>query len=61
MILPCGTPHFSLTRLKWGTSKSRKVKMDASKMMLESERYNYPEDPDLDDELEEEVIDGYEF
>ena len=30
-------------------------------MMLESERYNYPEDPDLDDELEEEVIDGYEF
>ena len=37
------------------------IKMDASKMMLESERYNYPEDPDWDDELEEEVIDGYEF
>lgn len=37
------------------------IKMDASKMMIESERYNYPEDPDWDDELEEEEIDGYEF
>ena len=25
MILPCGTHHLSLTRLKWGTPKSRKV------------------------------------
>ena len=37
------------------------IKMDASKMMIESERYNYPEDPDWDDGLEEEEIDGYEF